>query len=193
MDFMRRMLFILFPAMLCMPVAFGQKIGESDIKIGKVEAKGFVATTKYNKTQVSEVLESKLRKAGLSKHGKMKKFYTFRGVDCVALSPAKIDVYYKVQKKKHHAKIYFIASKGYDNYITSASDAAIAANINTFLGNIDDMVALNEEIKQKQLEVKLAGEKLEQDKASMQKAADEKAQKQKQLQTMKSAGRNAEK
>jgi hypothetical protein len=190
---MRRILGILVPALLCLQAAFAQKINEDNIKIGNAKAKGFVAISKYSKAQVDEVMASKMSGVGLKKHSKTKKFYTFLAADCPTLSPNKIDIYYKVQKKKHHAKIYFIASKGYDNYITSASDAAAAANINKFLGNIDVMVALNEEIKQKEQDLKFAGEKLDQDKAGMQKAADDKAQKEKELHTMKSADRRADK
>lgn len=188
---MRRILGILVPALLCLQAAYGQKIKEENIKIGKAEAKGFIATSKYSKTQVAEAMSEELERVGLRKHGKMKKFYTYLGADCPTLSPNKIDVYYKVQKKKHHAKIYFIASKGYDNYITSASDAAITANINTFLGGIDAVVAHNEAIKQKEQEVKMAAEKLDQDKAAMQKAADEKVRKEKELQTIRSADRSS--
>jgi hypothetical protein len=190
---MRKLSAILLPALLCLQAAYGQKINEDNIKIGKAEAKGYVATSKYSKAQVDEALAGELERVGLKKHGKMKKFYTFMAADWPTLSPNKVDVYYKVQKKKHHAKIYFIASKGYDNYITSASEPTLAAGINNFLGGIDAAVARNEAIKQKEQEVKVAGDKLEQDKANVQKAADDKARKTRELETMRSPNTTSDK
>jgi len=113
--------------------------------------------------------------------------------DWPTLSPNKVDVYYKVQKKKHISKIYFIASKGYDNYITSATDPTLAVGINNFLGGIDAAVARNEAIKQKEQEVKMANDKLEQDKAAVQQAEDDKDRKTKELQTMKSPNTTSDK
>lgn len=164
---------------------FAQKIEEGTIKIGKTEASGFTATSKYSEDQVKDAIEAEFIKAGLKKPGKKKKFITYKEVEWPAISQTKIDVYYKVAKKKRKTRIYFVVSKGYNNYVTSANDAAVAANINTFLGQIDAMAALNEEIKRKEQEVREMNEKLEKEKAAMQKAEDEKRKKEQEIEAMK--------
>jgi len=183
---MKRMLNVLLFAILLSPLlSYGQKVTEEKIKIGKTEAAGFVATSKYDKTLIEEVLASELAKAGLKKPGSKKKFKTYKEVDWQAISPAKIDVYYKVARKKRRTKVYFVVSKGYNNFVTTATDAAIAANITTFLGQVDAAAALNEEIKRKEQEVKRMNEKLEKEKAAMQKAEDEKRKKEQEIEAMK--------
>lgn len=183
---MKKMLITLFIVMLLCPLlANGQKVAEEKIKIGKTEASGFVATSKYNKTQIEEALAAELAKAGLKKPGSKKKFKTYKEVDWQAISPAKIDVYYKVAKKKRRTKVYFVVSKGYNNFVTSANDAGIAASITSFLGQVDAAAALNEEIKRKQQEVKAMNEKLEKEKAAIQKAEDEKRKKEQEIEAMK--------
>jgi hypothetical protein len=183
---MQKMAGILVVVMLLCPIfSFGQKVEEGTIKIGKSEASGFIATSKYDKGQIEEALAAEFTKAGLKKPGKKKKFITYKEVEWPAISPAKIDVYYKVGTKKRRTKVYFIVSKGYNNYVTSANDAIIATNITTFLGQIDATAALNEEIKRKEQEVNEMNAKLEKEKAALQKAEDEKRKKEQEIEDMK--------
>ncbi len=172
-------------AMLCPLFTYGQQAKEEKVKVGKTEMTGFVATSKYDKTLVDEALTQKLTEAGLTKHGKKKKFYTFMGASWPAVSATKMDIYYKVSKKKHKAKIYVVASKGYDNYITAASDATTATNITNFIGSIDALVERNAEIKRKELEMKMMNEQLAADKENLKKAEEEKARKAKELDALK--------
>ena len=176
---------LLFAILLSPLLSYGQKVTEEKIKIGKTEAAGFVATSKYDKTLIEEALASELAKAGLKKPGSKKKFKTYKEVDWQAISPAKIDVYYKVARKKRRTKVYFVVSKGYNNFVTTTTDAGIAASITAFLGQVDAAAALNEEIKRKEQEVKAMNEKLEKEKAAMQKAEDEKRKKEQEIEAMK--------
>lgn len=161
-----------------------QEVREGKIMVGKNEMAGYIATCKYNKTLVQEAIAGKLNGAGIAKISKKKKFYTLKNISLPEISPYKIDLYYKIQKKKHKSIVYFIVSKGYDNYITSASDAVISANINNFLHQIDGIVAHNEEVKQKEEELQKMNEKIEKEKNDVKKAEDEKAKKVKELQDL---------
>ena len=82
---------------------------------------------------MEETIAAKLKEAGIKTHAKKKKLYTYKDVSLPEISTNKVDLYYKVQKKKHASKIFFIVSKGYDNYISTATDPTIAANIINFL------------------------------------------------------------
>ncbi len=145
---------------------------------------GFVATSKFERASVEEVIAGKLKDAGIKKHKKKKKFYVYKGISLPEISPSKIDLYYKVSKKKHKSKIYLVASKGYDNYITSATDATGATNITNFLSKIDEEANRNEEIKKKEQEVKTMDENIRKEKDAIKKAEDEKKKKSQQLEQL---------
>jgi hypothetical protein len=130
-----------------------QQVKESDIKVGKSHRQGFVATSKYGKTEVAEMMNTKFAEAGLKKHSKKQKFITYKGVTWQPTGSNKVDLYYRVTEKKHKARIAFIASKGYDNYITSANDATTAANITAYLSELDEAIARDLAVKQKQHEL----------------------------------------
>ena len=155
------------------------------VKLGKSEVTGFAATSNYEPSLVEEAIAGKLKDAGIRTHGKKKKRYTYTGVSLPEISLNKIDLYYKVQKKKHKSKIYFIVSKGYDNYVSTATDAAMAANVINFIGKIDGVVAHNEEIKRKEQEMKVMDEQVEKQKEDITKAEEEKKQKEKEREDMK--------
>ena len=171
---------LLFPLM-----SYGQEIKEDVIKKGKTECNGFIATSKYETSLVEEAMTQQLGNAGITKGKTKSKFHTYKDVTLAEISPNKIDIYYKVHKKKHKSVIYFIVSKGYDNYVTSGNDAAMAANINTFLGKIDATVAHNEEVRLKEEEVRQMNAKLEQQKKALENTQEEKDKKAKELNELK--------
>src|ERR1700744_3517424 len=84
-----------------------QQVSKDKIDMHGTPASGFVAICQHNATDVSAVMTSELEKAGLKRRGSNKKFYTVRGAEWTAISPGKLDVYYKVVKKKKRAKILF--------------------------------------------------------------------------------------
>ncbi len=181
---MKKTMYLLLSAVL-FPLLTMAQAEEGTIKVGKDEKKGFIAKSKYDKELVEAALAGKLSEAGVTKWSKKKKFYTCKEVTVPAISPTKVDLYYKVTGKKHKSKIFFIVSKGYDNYVTSATDATTAANVNTFLAQVDATVEHNEEIRRKEQEVKQMHEKMEKEKADVKRAEDEKRKSEKELEDMK--------
>lgn len=183
---MKKFLYSLLITMLLVPaIGRSQKITEETIKMGKQNASCFVATSKFDKDDVQAAVVTELEKAGLKKAKKKKKFYRMMGVEWPAVSSGKLDLYYKVTGKRRKTKVYFIASKGYDNFITSANDAGAASAISTFLTNINATVEHNVEIKNKEAEVQRMNEKLEKEREDMKRAEESKRKKEKELEEMK--------
>jgi hypothetical protein len=156
---MKKIIYLVCISVLLLPLyTVAQQVNEQMVKVGKGEVTGFCAQSAYEHSIVEEAIAQKLRDAGIKTHGKKKKLYTYRGVSLPEISPNMIDLYYKVQKKKDRSKIYFIVSKGYNNYVSTATDPVIAANVISFLSKIDASIARNAEIKQKEDDIKKADE-----------------------------------
>jgi len=184
---MKQLLSLLAAVMIIFPVTVSaQDILEGPVTLGKAEMPGFIYNSQYGQEDVEAVLAKKLTDAGIELHKKKNKFYTYNGVLIREISPNKIDVYYKVEKKKKKSAVYFSVSKGYDNHVSSGSDATAAANIKHFLSEIDATIVHNEEIKAKQQEMEKANEKLEKQKEELRKAEAETDRKAKELEDMKS-------
>jgi len=141
---------------LFFPVAINaQQVKEEVIKVGRHKKDGFVATSdKYSKGQVKDILAAKFETAGLKMSGKKKKFYSFKSVIWPVSGHDKVDIYYRVVTRKHQTKIYFIASKGVNDFITSATDWNAATGIRHFLQQLEPSIALNEEVARKGQSVK---------------------------------------
>jgi hypothetical protein len=78
-------------------------------------------------------LEARLKRSGLN--GKRKKGISiYRGVILSEVSPQKLDIYTRVQKRGVGSVVYMAASKGYDNF-TTPEDQEITYNIVTFLNS----------------------------------------------------------
>lgn len=186
---MIKMIRLVLACALLFPFAgYAQEISEGAVKVGKVEKSGYIAVSKYSNAEVEEVIAKKLTAAGIGSGKKKSKFYTYKEIVWPAISPTKIDLAYKVQKKKHRCTIYFVVSKGYDNYVTSNSDGATSSNIKGFLASIDGLVLHNREVARKEAEVKEMNERVEQEKKDVQKAQEEKEKKAKELEDLKQKG-----
>lgn len=182
---MRKAIYTIVVALLCPFITMAQHVKEGKVKVGKTSMIGFIATSKYDRTQVEEAIAQKLTDAGVKKHKKKKKFFRYKEISIPELSPAKIDVYYRVaSRKKHKSRIYWVISKGYDNYITSATDASAADNVTRFLSGIDAIVEHNEEIKQKEQEVKNMNDNIQKQKDALKKQEEEKNKKNLELQQL---------
>ncbi len=176
----------IFLALLLLPVfTNAQEVEEGIINIGKDEKAGFIATSRNDRDLVFNALASKLNDQGLTNYTIKKKFYTSKEVIIPEISPNKIDLFFKVAKVKNRTKIYFVVSKGYDNYVTSASEPAMAIGIVNFLKQIDGIVVHTEEVRKKEEEMKAANAKVEAEKERVRMAEEEKNRKAKELEDLK--------
>lgn len=93
----------------------------------------------------NELMETTLierfKKAGFPKGKSSKGFVKYEGIVFPELSTNKIDVYTKVEGKKENATVLMLVSTGYDNFVSTATDAALAGNSISFLNKLKDDAA----------------------------------------------------
>jgi hypothetical protein len=178
---------LFFIALLLPVISHAQDISikEGPVKMGKTKLSGFTASYSHTKDVAVNAMEGKITAAGIRRSSHKKGFSIYRGVAWQAINNNKGDYYYKVKGKKSHTKLYFVASKGYDNYITSTSDAEIAGNIKKFLQDLDAQMTLNEKIGAKEAELKQVQQKNAVLTEQIDRNNAEELKKQKELKTMK--------
>src|SRR5262249_22279324 len=112
---------------------------------------------------------------------KKKQYYTYHEITMPQVNSGKIDLLCKVHKKGRRAKVYFVVSRGYDNYVSAASDPIVAANVTKYLGGLDAVIDENEAAKKKEAELQELDRKIEKEKADVKQAEDERKQKEKEM------------
>ena len=179
---MRAKLRMLCIMLAIMPIGvFAQEVKESKVKIGRDHKDGYVAMSRHGSAAIKNVIETKFKNAGLGKRSTKKGFRTYKGAVWPAVSTNKMDVYYRVKGNSRKCKVYLVASKGYDNYITGATDAAASTNIITFLQSLDRQAELDEQIGAKQAELKTLDEKAKEADKQKKEAEESRKQTQKQI------------
>jgi len=169
--------------LLLLPASLrAQQVTEGSIKVGKEHKNGFIAVSKYSRAELSDLLATKLTGAGLKQHNRKHKFHNYKGIVWNVTGPTKVDLSYRVTGKKHKAKIYLIASKGYDNYITGLSDANTATSIYSFLTELDGQIANSQMVAEKQAEINKIDTRILKQDAQLQKTQQTKVQKSNELQ-----------
>ncbi len=161
------------------------KVTEEAIKKGKEHVPGFVAVYKHSQATTRETMKGLVKEMGIRHVHHKKGFYVLKGEVWQGISAAKGDYYYKIGGKKRKAKIYFAASKGYDNYVTSANDATTAANITAFLQNLESALDKTELIAEKETELKELEKASAKNAGKLQQTEADKARKQKELDELK--------
>lgn len=136
-------------ALLLVTAAYSnaQNIYSGNVEFDKTTQQGTIAEYNYTEDLVSNVLISEIEKsAGKSKS--VKGFQLFKGVHINEISPDAIDLYVKIDRKSKKEKdksvVYVLVSKGYDNFVTTASDASVFDNTKTFLQNITTKFAASD-------------------------------------------------
>ncbi len=151
------LLIVLFPFTIS---AQNIEIKEGNAKMAKTKLWCFSTTYRYDKSLAIEAIEAKIASANIKRSARKKGFSIYRGVSWSSIVPNnKADYYYKVKGKKGKTTFYFCASKGYDNYVTTAKEPELAKNIITLLQTLDADMATAAAIKAKELELKSIEEK----------------------------------
>ncbi len=180
----------LLPLFLFLPLALLAQdltIKEANVKMGKSKLWCFSTTYKYDKAITAETIEGNIERANFKRSSHKKGFNIYRGVSWPAISNTRCDYYYKVKSKKGKTTVYFSASKGYDNFVTSANDPEISGNIKTFLQNLDGQIANALAIKGKEQELKSIEEKNEVINKQLEESKKQEAAKAQELQKLKRA------
>lgn len=116
-------------------VATAQNAQETTIKFKKLGQPGATASYSMPEKVVTNALLQKFATAGITKKSKESGFTSFKGVVWSDVSSDKLDVYFKVDERKSVSTIYVLISKGYDNFISTASDSPTMAKLITFLNS----------------------------------------------------------
>jgi hypothetical protein len=160
-------------------------VSESSEKMGKEEMWCFSARYNHEEEITREVLGQRVMEAGIKKGTEKKGVSIYKGATWTDISAAKCDYYLKTKSKKNKATVYLCVSKGYNNFVTSANDAATAANITAFLQKLEGQIAAAEAIKLKEAELQAIDEKNKEAQRELEKAKGEQAEKAGQLEDMK--------
>lgn len=160
---MKLLRLVLFICMLPM-MAHAQDVDvkEGNMKMGKKKMWTFSASYPYDKVTTAAVMQQNMEKAGLKHYKKKKGVTKYMGVSWPAVSNSKGDYYYKIKSKKGRTMVYMAASKGYDNYVTTANDAIMAGKVTTYLQSLDGQIANAIAIQQKEAEMRQIAQRNEQ-------------------------------
>lgn len=115
--------------------SFAQNAHEARVKFMKTDQTAVVADYDLPKAQLEMALREKLLSLGLGKGRSQKGFLFFEGVNWKDVSGDKLDVYVSVEGSAAKSSATVLLSKGYDNFISSASDADKINRLQTFLNS----------------------------------------------------------
>lgn len=142
--------------------ASAQNPQEGNIRFNKADHNGVTAEYSSGKTITEQALVNKLATAGLTNKSKKKGFIMYKEVSWPAITADKVDVYVKVGGNKKKSNVSLLVAKGYDNFITSASDAQAVTNLKDFLNTLpQDVTAYNADLALKAQEKKVAAAQAE--------------------------------
>ena len=138
---MKRTSFFLCTFFFCFFAAatlHAQGAHEGNIRFAKTERPGLLAEYPYSKGIVENALHARLEKAGIGKPKSQKGFDSYQGVNWPDISAEQVDVYTNVDAngKDNQSTVVLLVSKGYDNYVSTATDPVIAAKLKAFLDGL---------------------------------------------------------
>jgi valyl-tRNA synthetase len=115
--------------------AQAQNAHEARITFQKVEQTAVVADYDLPKAQLDAALREKLLSLGLGKGKSQKGYLFFGGVNWSDISADKLDVYISFEGSGEKSSASVLLSKGYDNFISSATDPDKINRLQSFLNS----------------------------------------------------------
>lgn len=120
--------------------AKAQNAMETSVDFKKDKHNAVVATYEVPKDMLEAALKQRLDKDNLGKMKKSDGFITYSAVIWNVTGNVKMDLYFKVDGSKNKSTISVLASKGYDNFVSSNTDADIINNLKTYLNGFTDVI-----------------------------------------------------
>lgn len=131
---------ILFTCCLIFAFAARAQSVEGTTEYNKVKQPAVICEFPYPPGLVETVLEDDLKQKGFGKGKSSKSFQLYQAINFSEISGEKIDLYVRVEKKSRKeseiATITVLVSKGYDNFISSATDASIMNNVAGYVNGL---------------------------------------------------------
>jgi hypothetical protein len=134
---MKSLIFTIISALLC-SVAFAQStVTETSIEVKKNRQEpAFSMVVDYDSKTTTKGIGERMSKDSL-KYKTSEGFILYKNVVLFSIAGnSNVDLYFKVEGKKNISTVYMLVSKGYNNFVSSSSDAEIAKNIKTFMTNL---------------------------------------------------------
>lgn len=129
--------FLLSLLLLAAPGLRAQNVQETRIRFAKAEQPGLIAEFPFPAGVANAALHTRLEQAGLKKPKSEKGFDSYQGVSWPEISPGQVDVYARVDRKDDQiSTVVLLVSKGYDNYVSAASDPVLSAKLKSFLSSL---------------------------------------------------------
>lgn len=129
--------FLLLLLLCCATGLRAQNAREAEVKFMKGPQAAFMADYEVPKDMTEQALKDRMSRAGLGKNKTEKGYLVWKGVSLPELSADKVDVYAMVDGKGDKSTVTMLVSKGYDNFVSSKSDAGMAAKVMTLLNGFD--------------------------------------------------------
>lgn len=118
---------------------------EVKTKYNKIDCNGVSAEYVVDITIVEKTIEDEMKAKGFGKGKSSKGFTLYQGVNFNDISPDKIDLYVKTERKSKKEKeksiITILISKGYDNFISSTTEPKMIAAAINYLNGLEPKFA----------------------------------------------------
>ncbi len=141
-----------------------QSFGELEVQKKKIPA--LITEIPYSASVTEDAIRQKFSQMGYSSK-ESKGVHTYKGIRIPDISEETFDVMLKVERKsrkeKDESNVYFIVSRGYENYVKSTDDAAFLERIKQYCRSfipLAEAQALEVEIKGQEDKVKSTEKKL---------------------------------
>ncbi|QNA44098.1 hypothetical protein [Lacibacter sediminis] len=161
---MKKQIYTLLACLLVTMYAGAQAYGELEWQKKKIPA--MITEVPYSASITEDAIRQKFSQMGYSAK-ESKDVYTYKAVRIPEISDETFDILLKVERKsrkeKDESNVYFIVSRGYENYVKGTDDAVFIAKIKQYcLGFIPlaEAQALEVEIKSQEDKVKSNEKKL---------------------------------
>jgi uncharacterized membrane-anchored protein len=161
---MRKQLYTLLLLICVSTIASAQAYGELEWQKKKIPA--MITEIPYSPSITEDAIRQKFSQMGYSAK-ESKGVYTYKAIRISEISDETFDVLLKVERKsrkdKDESNVYFILSRGYENYVKGTDDAVLIAKIRQYcLGFLPlaEAQSLEVEIKDQEDKVKSTEKKL---------------------------------
>lgn len=130
---------LLTACFFCAVIARSQSV-EGTTEYNKAKQPAILCEFPYPADMVENTISDDLKQKGFGKGKSSKSFQLYQAINFNDISGDKIDLYVKVEKKSRKEKdistVTVLVSKGYDNFISGATDASIMQNAMAYINGL---------------------------------------------------------
>ncbi len=120
-------------------MAKAQGAQESTIEINKIKQACALATYNINPDLLEEAFKRRMNTEGLGSGDKSKGFRVYKKVMYKAFGDTECDIYVKIDGKKETSSALVAVSRGYDNFVSGATDEKAMQNMIAFLNGMPEI------------------------------------------------------